>query len=497
MTTTRFALPLLWALTVSTGLAANRPPAAPTAVNAAASPSTTNNDDGCDIAVMPAATLLLPYFEVDFTAPSAMATTTLFSVTNVSKLPQIAHVTVWTDWSYPLFTFNVFLTGYDVQTFNLYDVIAQGALQPTTAINPAGGPSPVGPRSGISNPNLNVAACNALPASLGASLTSDVQSALTTGIAPGLCASTRIGSTHAWAIGYLTIDVVSACTSTFPTNPAYYSSEILFDNVLYGDYQSLARPSAGENYASGGSMVHIRASPEGGAAGQPTTPTLLPFTFYDRYTPAGGRTMDRRQPLPASFAARFIQGGATAFTTNFKIWREGVNNPGAACNLASANSAMTIADVVRFDEHENATTVSRGCDILILCTPRPLPSTPASLIRSSSDTLFPPMATSDVGGWMYFNLNNFGSAGYSAQRNMTAHPPGQGTGSSVLFDTPTTVRPSQGWLIYSMHAEGRLAAEMPALALGNGCSLVPGIDAEIGPTGGLISPAHASGNTNP
>jgi hypothetical protein len=33
----------------------------------ASGPTTTNNDDSCDIGVAPAATLLLPYFEVDFT----------------------------------------------------------------------------------------------------------------------------------------------------------------------------------------------------------------------------------------------------------------------------------------------------------------------------------------------------------------------------------------------------------------------------------------------
>jgi len=32
----------------------------------AAGPATTANDDSCDISLLPAATLLLPYFEVDF-----------------------------------------------------------------------------------------------------------------------------------------------------------------------------------------------------------------------------------------------------------------------------------------------------------------------------------------------------------------------------------------------------------------------------------------------
>src|SRR5437016_3891160 len=62
-------------------------------------PTTTNNDDSCDIGVAPAATLLLPYFEVDLVNRT---TTTLFTITNVSRLPQIAHVTIWTDRSFPV-----------------------------------------------------------------------------------------------------------------------------------------------------------------------------------------------------------------------------------------------------------------------------------------------------------------------------------------------------------------------------------------------------------
>ncbi len=53
--------------------------------------ATTNNDDSCDIAVAPAATLLLPFFEIDVTTPAG--DTTLFTITNVTSAPQIAHVT--------------------------------------------------------------------------------------------------------------------------------------------------------------------------------------------------------------------------------------------------------------------------------------------------------------------------------------------------------------------------------------------------------------------
>src|SRR5712691_5664143 len=67
---------------------------------AASGPTTTNNDDSCDIGTAPAATLLLPYFEVDFRSTQTTARTTLFTITNVSRFSQIAHVVVWTDWSY-------------------------------------------------------------------------------------------------------------------------------------------------------------------------------------------------------------------------------------------------------------------------------------------------------------------------------------------------------------------------------------------------------------
>ena len=96
----------------------------------AATPATTNNDDSCDIALQPAATLLLPYFEVDFKSPPESAATTLFTIQNVSQYPQIAHVVLWTDWSFPALDFNVFLTGYDVQGINLYDVFARWDFPP-------------------------------------------------------------------------------------------------------------------------------------------------------------------------------------------------------------------------------------------------------------------------------------------------------------------------------------------------------------------------------
>src|SRR5439155_26326967 len=52
-------------------------------VAAGVAPTTTNNDDSCDLTNSPAATLLLPYFEVDM-GTAGTGRTTIFSITNVS-----------------------------------------------------------------------------------------------------------------------------------------------------------------------------------------------------------------------------------------------------------------------------------------------------------------------------------------------------------------------------------------------------------------------------
>src|SRR6185295_8324648 len=109
---------------------------------------------------------------------------------------------------------------------------------------------------------------------------------------------------------------------------SYYTNEILFDNVLTGDYATIDLGTP--QYARGGPLVHIRATPEGGPAGTspPNPATSLPHTFYDRYIE--GRTidriavaphLDRRQPLPSTFAAPWLDNG-TVFTL-LTIWREG------------------------------------------------------------------------------------------------------------------------------------------------------------------------------
>ncbi|HSY50527.1 MAG TPA: hypothetical protein VLC46_17100 [Thermoanaerobaculia bacterium] len=462
----------------------------------AAVPSSINNDDSCDVKVGPAATLLLPYFEVD-PNPNVPGQTTLFTITNVSRYPQIAHVTLWTDWAYPVLTFNLFLTGYDVQAINLYDVIVRGTIAPPSGTSQATTPGTLS----SSNKSGNLRAtldCASNPGLLPLPLTWAVRTSLTTGVfnpGGGVTPCSTNGGVHANAIGYVTIDVVANCTNLLPTDPAYYTTDLLFDNVLIGDYQQLGGSPAGTGApsafdAAGNPMVHIRAVPEGGGAGS-NVATALPYTFYDRYTPAATRTIDRRQPLPSTFAARYIQGGPTAFATNLTIWREGFTGSGESCASHVNNAALTFGEIVRFDEHENPSTFHAPP----ICQCQPNVSTvPIASSTNTADSIYPQLFGTDVGGWLYLNLNNGGSDHYS----ITSHPSGAITAGRARtpFGTP---RASQNWVTVTMFGDAggsRMAAELDAAPLGNGCSpaaqISPASDfygygmVPVGPAGGIF-----------
>jgi hypothetical protein len=493
-------------------------------------PTSTNNNDTCDIGVTPAATLLLPYFEVDTAAAAGAGATTLFTITNTSRYPQIAHITVWTDWSFPVLDFNIFLTGYDVQGINLFDLIVRGIIVPGppngTSITTVPGTAASGitgatPFNNTSNPNFvqaNLGTCVNLPGSLDSGLVAAVRSALTSGTGyntGGVNCPGPIGANHGTiAKGYVTVDVASYCSTQLPTDPAgaYFvgsSASILFDNTLIGDYQQIAPApagfgTAGSFDAQGNPMVHIRAVPEGGlsgASGGIPVATNLPFTFYDRYTPTGTRTADRRQPLPNTWAARFISGGTGTFSTDYKIWREGVTAGLPTCTVGGTvtfNSTIAITSIITFDEHENATGAASG----VVCSPCNASnnSLPETSRTASTASIFPQVGTPDLGGWRYLNLssgsqhvNSVGALvtdlNLSAQRVGFGGPNAPGTSGSR-----TT---TQNWVIISMYGvvgANRLSVDFDAAWLGNGCTNATGSGAVIAPesqrTGPLVCPTN-------
>src|SRR5512142_1801663 len=77
---------------------------------------------------VPAATLLVPYFKVSRNGSAGTdipegGVDTMVAITNVSAINMIAHVTVWNKYSAAVLDFNVPLTGFDVATFRMKDIL--------------------------------------------------------------------------------------------------------------------------------------------------------------------------------------------------------------------------------------------------------------------------------------------------------------------------------------------------------------------------------------
>jgi uncharacterized repeat protein (TIGR01451 family) len=240
----------------------------------------------CRIDAVPAATLLFPYFEVDLDHPTGA--TTLISINNSKAAPQLAQVTIWTDWGIPSMSFTVSLTGFAVQTLNLRDIMANGTI-------PTGG-----------CPSLAVA--GVLPVSL----VSHLQAWHTGQPSPtlGTCAAPPRASNL--ATGYVTVDAVNYCTSANPTSPGYFAAGgtgvASDENVLWGDFFLVNND---EFQADGDPAVHIRAVPN---------TFKNHYSFYNSFV--GGSGADDRQPLGTSYASRYLSGGLFDGGTHMLVWRD-------------------------------------------------------------------------------------------------------------------------------------------------------------------------------
>lgn len=388
------------------------------------------------IAPSPAATLLLPYFEVDL--ENSNGANTVFSVNNAAMTAQLAHVTVWSTWSIPVLSFDVYLTGFDVQTFNIRDILVNGLLPPTG--------SGFSPRGDFSFPNATFPNCNAT-ASPGAgpvyptpaitpAFRTHLRALLTGKQSPvdNSCAGTNYGDNI--ARGYITVDDVRSCSLLFPSSPGYFSHGGLGiagnDNVLWGDYFHI---DPGQNFARGETLVHIKAD-----ANILNTPGE--YTFYGRYV--GGSAADNREPLPTSFATRYINGGDFTGGTHLRVWRDSKHPPGGSCAGGPNFGNLNEAQVVEFDEQENVLSDCQKCEAF--------PDEAQSV-----DVIFIPISANF--GWLYLNLNH-------------STPLDFGLGKGY-------VNIAQAWVETVIDSEGRFSVGYDAIQLDN---------ANTAPFGGRIIP---------
>ena len=379
------------------------------------------------IDAVPAATLLLPYFEVDIANTNGI--NTLFSINNASNLAVLAHVTIWTDQSVPVLNFDVYLTGYDVQTISLRDVFVNGILPRTasTGKDPTDTISPQGPLS----QDVNFASCSGLPytsPALGATLLAHVRASLQgnpSTLFGGNCAGSKQPDTDILR-GYVTVDTVNACNQNPPSAWSSYAPTLTNQNVLWGTVFYI---DSAQNFAQGDTLVHIEACS--------TCFTPGDHTFYGRYN--GATAADAREPLPTTMAAVYQNGGALTAGTDYLVWRE--TNAAAApynCSLPGPPSwyPLSFFQVLFFDEQEDVTDAEECWWGIPGCTPQVMIPNAANRIETSYE-LTPPYDF----GWMHLNLQ---------------HP-------AITYPDPY----AQMWLTTVQEADGRFSVGFPALQLDN------------------------------
>ncbi len=404
---------------------------------------------------VPAASLLLPYFEVDLDDPSGV--TTLFSINNASATAALAHVTLWTDESVPTLDFDVYLTGYDVQTINIRDIFA--GILPRTA-DDARDPGDAISNQGALSQDITFPGCGAsLPydnPALAPILIEHITEAHTGGLSPvyGRCAGFDFGDNI--ARGYITVDNVNTCSLEFPSAPGYFlgggQGIANNNNQLWGDYFYV---DSANNFAQGETLVHLEAcdNPSVGQGADDCSFVAGDYTFYGRYVAA--LATDQREPLSTMFATRYLNGGAFDGGTSLIVWRDSktVATTGHSCSTEESWFPLNQADVVAFDEAENPVDLCfRGDNVSPPIggadTCFPLEAQRVSLTEATGATGSNPIPPFDF-GWMYINLNTTVAGG---QFNPNA----------------------QAYITTVMDAAGRFSVGFDALSLDTACDTIDG-----------------------
>lgn len=393
----------------------------------------------CVVDVVPAATLLVPYFEVD--RGNSSGVTTLFSINNAASEPALAHLIFWTDWGFPTIDFDVFLTGYDVVTVNLRDVFsgnipitADEQSDPGDLISPHGAPEWDG-----SFPYCQLF----FPLFSNPVITGTAFSRLVYGhlghLVPQL--GNCVGADHGdnVARGYITIDSVSRCSLVLdPGDSSYFvnggTGVANNKNVLWGDYHYI--DPANQSMASF-PLVHIEADSRLNGTSTPTG-----YTFYGTYLRDGiGTGRDNREPLGGTWGARYLNGGAVS-KTDFVVWRDSTSLSlwTYPCGTSPEWFPIRETEVVCFDESEDSVQLCSGAGNPA-CFPLATQRVPSSGLGMPFDF-----------GWCRMNLNHTCSGCY-------------GGGFGPEYDV------AQSYVAVLHKTPGLYAGGLPAVELATACDL--------------------------
>jgi hypothetical protein len=369
----------------------------------------------CTVDQHPGATLLVPWFQVSVDDTGSVIGTgigardTLVTIGNASAAPMIAHVNVFNEHSELVLDFNIALTGFDVQSFAMSDIIT-GILPQTGWLNSSGVLQDACQRNALSrtysqspsgigfirfrppaptDPNDNVLATTLYPipawsksSAFYMQVLDSLDDTFDTNTCPNFDGVDGViaGLEH----GYLVIDHANYCNLSNPSQSAYYSNDAIGnENNLFGDIiftSGIGLPT----YAM--STVNIEADTEFGI-GQTDINRFR--SFYARYWTPSTESVnngancagidpvtniclaapwdtgfgDLREPLGLTYAARWFDTNFPLITTNYRVWRAGfglltdllgpVTSSGPKCTNEEPTVTLSF-----YDEDEN--TVTQG-----------------------------------------------------------------------------------------------------------------------------------------
>jgi hypothetical protein len=349
------------------------------------------------VAVAPAATLLLPYFEIDPNGTPSSGTDTLIQLNNSSASAALAHVTVWTDLAVPVMSFQVYLTGFDVETIDMAEILA-GRL-PKTA---SAGQDPMDEISnkGSNSQDINFASCTGIlppPDALSPEFVAHVRASLTgqSSAVLGGCAGRNLGD--GLMRGYVTIDTVNSCSLLLPGAVGYIESVLDYRNIFWGTYLTIDR---GTKRTLNGSLVHVRAS-----YNDPEVTVIGQYTFYGRLTQTKFSAADKRQPLGTTFGARFVNTTGAGFptSTSLIVWRDPkVKQSAFACGTNPTWYPLGQESLAVFDEQEEVDVAE--VDPVAPVTPGAV-LTPFPAATQKVKVGGPDLPVAFQRGWIFMNLN--------------------------------------------------------------------------------------------
>lgn len=418
----------------------------------------------CTIDQRPAATLLIPRFAVSLNDNATVlrdtpaSFDTLITIGNASSAPMIAHVSVFNQRSTLVLDFNVALTGFDIQSWRMSDVLS--GLLPSTPINTfhegpdtSSDPSPddacqrntlsaVYPAPGgylrvkpatnalSATPDDNVLATTAYPIpAFGATSGFAIQvvDSLDATIDALNCPDAVDGVTAGAAIGYVTIDHANYCNLSNPSDENYYIFNAMGnENNLYGDIIFISGEGVG---TYGASAIAIESDPS--LAGDSAN-LLRTRTFYARYwdpldvdftpcsncgngnpeqdllisSPWNVGIGDQREPLGLKWAARYFTNSAVI--SNLTVWRASSgflsDLEGLGCTVVEPTVQLNF-----FDEDENGVSQIGPGPCPSPCSTPPPPTFNFPLetnTRVVTDFTLPPPEGAVNAGWVSMDFNN-------------------------------------------------------------------------------------------